>query len=556
MDKQGSGRREVLPRWRSLQQTSRSELASIKQGKPLSKKQKELIEKLDRNFAETTSHDDAAELIESTITLGRSTNSLAAAKMVYYMRDSTKSLKKLAAAIINGAEPPVVSFPSPIETSFEVDQTGIISGRVRAALKETKAKLQKSPRNGLLALEIARIQFHHGQLDSAMHYAERAISSFPNDRYVLRSISCFFASRGEPDRALKYLRRSEGFEWDPWIQSAEIAVSHTIDENTKLPKRRIQEIRHMQDANSNNTELTAGLATMDLESGNRKMAKRLFETSMRAPNENSLAQLRWIQKDSDFAPTLQPGRIVTDAYEANTYEACQQEEPELAVRHAETWLNDQPFQTGPALLASSLCLSVLNDPLRAIATVDKALISQPDNLSLLNNKFVGLILSGQIDPASDVFNRWLNISREGQSLPFTYAAKGLMDFTLRKFDTGRMFYVDAMTSASENKDPVLVVMALIYWMDREYYHGLVSKRVVLEQVELIEKRLSKQFSLRKSVNMPLMAFKKRIFGTIDTNSNVDTLEVKKAADIGLNLLSSAVKTERSEIIEEKYPILM
>ena len=392
-------------------------------------------------------------------------------------------------------------------------------------------------------MEIARLQFQLGQHSNAVEYAERAVKTFPNHRYVVRSFACLLSTIGESEKALYYLRKSESFRWDPWVQSAEVAISSSIKKSTKLSKARLQHIRSLRSADKNMTELAAGLATIETESGNRKTAKHLLELSMSSPNENSLAQLRWLQQNKNLAPLVQPNIFVDNASEANVYDSIKLENPTLAVAQAEIWQMDQPFLSQSALIGSSLCLSVLDEPSRALKIVDRALIAQPNDLSLHNNRFVGLVLNGQINEANDLFNERLKTKRLGEYEPFTYAALGLMAFAKGKCDDGRGFYLEAMKSASKNKNPDLVVTAFIYWIGREFSCKQISNSDAVQLIETLEKKLEKQNSVLKRNSMALATIRRRVSAANSSPPLAIASEIKKTADTSYNLLNAAVANE-------------
>jgi tetratricopeptide (TPR) repeat protein len=543
MDNHSNSQRDVIPRWRTLNQTPIDELSPVKSNPNNLLGGDKISNQLDTNFAETKKFEDAAELVEFSASISKTKQSLAAAKLLQEMQCTPILLKKLADQLVQESSKSNTARDEP-----EVNLTSLQQA-TRDSIQKLKVKLHNSPRNGLLALEISRLQFQIGQHSSAVHYAERAIKTFPNHRYIIRSFACLLSSIDEwctdewgadgKDRALFYIRKSDSFRWDPWVQSAEVAVSNAMKKVTKLPKSRLQQLRQLKHGNRSLTELTAGLATIETQSGNRKAAKHFLELSMVAPNENSLAQLRWLQQKKNLAPLVQPNTFVGNAFEADVYESIKLENPENAVSHAESWQIDQPYLSQPALVGSSLCLSVLNEPIRAIRSLDRALLAQPNHLSLHNNRFVALLMDGQINEAIKVFEERLRVKRVGQDEPFSFAAMGLLAFATGHYKEGRKCYGEAMQSATKLKNPELVVTAFIYWIGREHHHNQISKVEALELIGAIEKQLEKQTAVRKKTSMALNALRLRVSESPSVPVDLVVPEIRKTAEESYGWLSSA-----------------
>ena len=528
MEQTSTENREVLPRWRALKMTPPQELAPSNFSNIPNEKHKAVLERLEREFNTSKELQGAAEIVEAAIVLGKSTYSIEAAKIVAADKDATKELKYLASKVLDLEPAPLRQLNPPS------------SEKIQEKICATKAALSDRPRDGLLALEIARLQFNIGQLNSAQKYAERAVMTYPNNRYVLRSISCMFATSDEAERALYYLRRSDLVKSDPWVQAAEVAVCGQLNKSPQLTKYGIRDIKSSTRINVSMTELTAGLASLEFKSGNKKSAKKLMEQSMLAPNENSLAQLRWFQENREFAKNVFPLNAVPMAYEANAYEAVSEERIGDAVDFSECWLRDQPFQSRAAMLASSLCISVLADRERALNIVNEALICAPDDMGLLNNKLVALSLLGQNHEAEKILLSKISTPQNDEErLPFYHAAFGMVAFGNFDYEKGRNHYTDAIKAAAKAKNPELSLLAMSYWLERELEHKQISYASVQLLIKKVEDKIKKHTRLVKDIKPAWDAFKKRCDALSGFVIQTPLDELYSIADIGLKSLDKS-----------------
>ena len=120
-----------------------------------------------------------------------------------------------------------------------------------------------------------------------------ALTLAPVDVFVLRSSSRFFIQQNDPERAQWILTKTPRTLNDPWLLSSEIAAASVVGRESSLLKfaRRLEwgDFR-----NEDLTELRAALATAELDSGSFNNGKKLLRRSLKGANENSLAQIQWM----------------------------------------------------------------------------------------------------------------------------------------------------------------------------------------------------------------------------------------------------------------------
>ena len=92
MDNQSNTQRNVIPRWRSLELTPTDELSPVKNLRVAVASGGAISRQLDANFSKTKNFEDAAELVESSISLGNTQQTLSAAKLLQGMKTTPQPL--------------------------------------------------------------------------------------------------------------------------------------------------------------------------------------------------------------------------------------------------------------------------------------------------------------------------------------------------------------------------------------------------------------------------------------------------------------------------------
>ena len=175
---------------------------------------------------------------------------------------------------------------------------------------------------------------------------------------MVRSAARFLVHIGDYEKALRLLRGKSTRHSDPWVLAAEVGISSFAHLDPRCLKlgRRIVEGRDFTEFSK--SELASAIATLELNEGNRRAAKKLFRQSLALPTENSVAQAEWA---SDQVGDLSlPGREnVPRNYEAKSLHAYRIEDWETTIFNAEKWLSDQPFSSRPASVLSYIYSGIL-----------------------------------------------------------------------------------------------------------------------------------------------------------------------------------------------------
>ena len=100
MDNQSNTQRNVIPRWRSLELTPTDELSPVKNLRVAVASGGAISRQLDANFSKTKNFEDAAELVESSVSIGNTQRTLSAAKLLQGLQSTPQPLRKLATQLI------------------------------------------------------------------------------------------------------------------------------------------------------------------------------------------------------------------------------------------------------------------------------------------------------------------------------------------------------------------------------------------------------------------------------------------------------------------------
>ena len=233
------------------------------------------------------------------------------------------------------------------------DDEEITTAQLRRDIHAQRARVEVDPRNSVIWVDLARLYTIAGQQEKALRAIEVAYKQQPQNRFVLRSASRFFVHIREHDRAVRVLRDSGIAYSDPWLAAAEIGVSAFVGNPSRLIKPAKILLAHDNVSSFMGSELASALGTLELQEGNSKLAKRLFQRSLAAPTENSLAQAEWATKQ---IVSLESDVSVTDvprSYEAKAIHAFRSGNWDVVRESTLRWLRE------PALLVTTSRASVV-----------------------------------------------------------------------------------------------------------------------------------------------------------------------------------------------------
>jgi tetratricopeptide (TPR) repeat protein len=442
--------RRVVPRWRDFGTTlALGELDNSKPREPISREDQDAVSRRAEELQTNPNIWYAADLLSSAFVVGDTNGVESAAKFILANRNlAPGALVSFANRVSNAAQP-----TGRFATLDESD--------LSKSIHEIRARLREEPYNAIQWVELSRFYSLLGDSRRAMRSMTAAVSIAPDNRFVVRSAARLFLHEQDADTALKIIRRASGAKRDPWLLAAEIAVASASRSPSLFAK-----IGAHRNADENvslfaRTELSSALATLDMESGKTRKARQLFRQSLECPNENSVAQVEWANRqiggleiDRDLLETPR-------SFEARANLSLAEGKWDYAVEHGTKWLLDQPFSKRPAIFTSYVS-SLVEDYQRSIDILKGSLHANPDDPSLINNLAFALGSANRLDEAASVLRR-IDLSETSDTSAITLAAThGLLLFRGGLADRGRELYELAIRRANKQGIVKYRVMADLY----------------------------------------------------------------------------------------------
>lgn len=318
--------------------------------------------------------------------------------------------------------------------------------------------------------------------EAALKYIRTAINLAPNSRFITRAAARYFLHIGDHDAAHEILKQSPLLKGDPWIKASEIAVATLRGRSSVHLKQVLRDFD--MGASLQCTELYSAAGTVELISGGRKKAKSLFNSSLRAPNDNSVAQAEWAASRLNLVVD-ENALKVPRSFEANSHNAYRRQEISDAIDHAKQWADDEPFASRPLeALCYFLSLDERYDEAREYAS-SLTLRAKDDVGSALNLLFTR-VLTGDLDSALDDFFTLGKHVEIKNFAPHYLANGGALAYALNDFEKGRDFYLAAIKAAKIRGEPHSEALARAYFARMAKRAGdPQSDEIIKESVDLV-----------------------------------------------------------------------
>lgn len=330
-----------------------------------------------------------------------------------------------------------------------------------AEINQIKSALRAYPRNPLLWCELSRQYTIVGHKKKSEQAILIAYGLAPENRIILRSIARFYTHIGDPERALYYLRKSAVLLEDPWVLSAEIALTNIISKTSKNIKRGRSMLVGTIFQPIALSELASELGTMDFFAGNSKQGKQKFEIAIKSPHENAVAQIAWVNKKAHKVDSIIESLPSIDYnFEAETRWYFDAHDWQKAFGLAKLWQDYQPFSREPALVSSFIATDFLENYQQAEAILERGLLSNPCDSGLLNNYAYVLILSGKIAEAEKVLLYTEKLCQQDDYIPLI-ATTGLLSYRIGDVQTGKTLYTKAINAAKAKNNSDLLYRAVL-----------------------------------------------------------------------------------------------
>lgn len=374
-------RRRVVPRWRNSTAAAASKdfqaLRSAHRVRPVNPA---LLQIQSSELAEAPDLGRAAELLATAMRLGESGHARTAAQFIFKRRaEAPGVLVTVATSVLEGVQMPLLT--------EHIASDAVAVARLRDLLKYR-------PRSANLWVDLARHQAALGETTKAQKSMHVALALAPDHRWVLRSASRLFLHAEEPLLAHRLLAQHPRTKTDPWLIAAEIASAQIAQRPPAFVRKARDMLRPHILSPSHVSELAAAVATLDLEGGARKNARKLLKLALQDPTENALAQVEWA--DRDFHDGLELESVIhrtPDAFEARCWVRYSQGQIEDALTDARSWLLDEPYATRPVGMVCYLA-SFLDDYDAVIDAATEAIERHPSEVLHRNNLIYALLSQG------------------------------------------------------------------------------------------------------------------------------------------------------------------
>jgi len=266
-------------------------------------------------------------------------------------------------------------------------------------IAKTRELLRLFPRNPVLWSDMARHYAENGDKQRANKCIQTALQLAPDHRWILRTSARFLVHQGNPVGAHKLLAQHPRTRHDPWLIAAELACAQVAGRAPKYWRQAGDILKQNAVAPIHLSELAIAVAMMELESGEKKKAKKFVRRGLIAPTENTLAQVFWAKENRHLRDGFKLNELVRstrDAYEADYRLNLTNGELERALTSAEIWLKDEPFAARPKSEIAYVA-SMLDDyelAIKMTSEVDR--LDGDQDQTLVMNKIFALLSSGKL----------------------------------------------------------------------------------------------------------------------------------------------------------------
>lgn len=382
-----------------------------------------------------------AELLESR-NIGTAVELLNTAKLEQHSEGIITASRRI---IEDGDLPKPVLAMARVALSFESDCS---KGDLSNHIAELRANLRINPKNTLAWVDLAREYLIIGLAKPAERAMSVALGLAQGHRWVTRVASRLYVHLDKLEKSYYILSKHPAIKVDPWIASAELAVSQIMGKSSRnlgFAKRLLDQGLHP----SHTVELASSMGTLELESGAIKRAKVYIRASLLYPNRNSLAQAMWAEQAHDIkAASYSIVQALESAYEAKAWESYIRGDIYGAMQNCQLWYESEPYSSKPPMLATYL--SALDDRYDEIITIaKKGLITNPDNVTLKLNRAYAEI--AKLDPTNLVgldsrkVRSWISLFQEAMKrdryhVAHALANMGMLCYRVGEHEKGKEYY--------------------------------------------------------------------------------------------------------------------
>jgi Flp pilus assembly protein TadD len=317
-----------------------------------------------------------------------------------------------------------------------------------AQIRKYKRRINNHPYNPIAYVDLSRLYAILGLEDKSIRNMKIALGLSPENRFVLRAAARLFSHFDKFEFAHNLIRKGELVKIDPWITASEIALATILGKTSKYIKAGMRMISSDNFSQHSLTELASSIGTLDFLSGNRKKARKYLRVALNSPNDNSLAQIEWINNKDLLLDTSPYDYDILNNYEAIALNDYFNRKYDSALGQCEQWFFDLPFSKRPVIFGSHIANSLLNKTNTAIKFLKLGLHSHPRDPQIINNLAYSLGLENRIDEAEEYMNQATYITDINTNTKICLTAtEGLISFRKGEIKKGSDIYQKAIGAA-------------------------------------------------------------------------------------------------------------
>ena len=471
-------RREVIPRWRDLKRTAI--LGELNSGTLHNHVLNEMPQiSLEFKYLEWERNNSlsiAIDLINSAYAAGQFEYAIKPAKFIYENEISVGEALNRIILIILGKEKNEIKFDLDINL-------------IRAEISDMKKKLNFNAKNAVSWLNLGRLYSAVGELKLAERAINNALILSPNNRYIIRSAVNFFHQTKNYHNALKIFKKAESLIYDPWLLSAEIATCGLINRTSENIRRGKTLLNSDKFSAFDTSELASSIATQEISSGSNKKAKKLFAKSLVSPNENTLAQVAWMQEKKHILNNVEIKSYNRIPYNFEAISKLNKMSHDWmsSLNYLSKWIKDQPFNLDAYIEGSYIASVGLADYSQSINYALGGLSLFKNDFLLNNNLIFAYLKSDMLQEATEVIGK-LN-EPDGDELRITYLATlGLFSYKVGNIDEGRYLYDKSITLSKKYGNTYKTSLASIYQAQEEIgINDDMSNTIITKALSFVEK---------------------------------------------------------------------
>ena len=416
----------------------------------------------------------AADLVGAAIAVGQGGKAVQAARFLLRDKDDISPwLRELAERVLSVESPHVSAGQKALEDY----------------VKNYRRALREDPRDPVMCVDMSRVYASLGLRNKAKKYMEIALAMEPRNRFVLRSACRLWAHLGAIDRAHDTIVKSDRTRHDPWLLAAETATSGALRRPPKFVRVARNVLKDKRYSPNHVSELAAGLATMELDSGNLKESRRLFRRSLEQPTENSVAQVVWASRRDPSIEVEDRHLNMPNIFEAMSWTCFLKGNWGRVVEQCHRWQSDQSFSSRPMILGSYVSAVALEDYSRSAQFAKEGLVVNPDDFALLNNLTFAHINLQEFDKARNTMKMMKKSMNSNLERTVWLATSGLLALRTGAVDAGRRDYLDALEIA-KNEDSDLLRASALSFFAAEAWNARMddSQTLVVQALQLLKRQ--------------------------------------------------------------------